>query len=939
MSVEWKPIERVCSEILELLNQSFVFDNNVQSQVLIQLEKFNNSLEDFNNYLAFLLCRSLGQELKVRQMAGLILKNNLMQIIESKNQIYLEMLKKELVNGIPDENKIIRTTVNCVISQILSKSGFHSWPELYEILIDFLTSENELAIEGSLECILTFCEDNGADQETDLCDSNLDELLPVILKFFQSKVVKYRMYAIKIYYELLLPMPTSLISTLTDYLKGLFYLIDDSELVIHIELVKTFSLLISIRIDYMLQYLDQIIPYIIKTMKENDHQLVLEACNFWKYCSFKSCKKCFKEDEIRELIEILLERMILSKFDRSVFENEQKLQSLIENDPNIDRDTLHKYYSYSKSLNGFDDVSSSGSEDDDDDDYDSIENSDSENENSEYENSEVFNKNKGEWNIRDSAAEGFERIAKIFKNDFLLYFFPLMKDRLISKDPYVREVVIYALGQIAKPTSEAMLEHLPEIIPYFLQIINEEDELILKRKSLWALGKYSKNIIELVYNLIDTENEENAKELLLNVFQCFLNLMVDENQLLQRSAINGFTKFIRAIGDKGISEHLLPILENISIASEKYSKRNLLLLYDLCGTIAEIVQEELNTKKDYSDLMLQVLFKKWQDIEDDDPHLLAIFDNLNVIIPQITSFITPYCETIFKRCVNIIETTVLGYYAIENSDNNNNNNVNLENFEKSLPPKIIMVFAIEVLSNLYDVMKEELSPLFLQTKIIEMIPYLIQDIDSDVREVSFGLLGSITKYSFDLINQDINELLPLLINQINLDYSSVCNNAIWTLSEIIIQTPESIEPFSEPILEKLIKIIKILSLEKNLLENCAIALNFMGLHYPEITSIHLNIFFSNLCFVMKLIKRERDKDLAYRGLCNLIQKNPQVLLDRFPHFLEAICYYNNPKKDLSEVFLMFINEYKETKKENWIEEFESLPLKIQQFLKDKYNNY
>ena len=57
----------------------------------------------------------------------------------------------------------------------------------------------------------------------------------------------------------------------------------------------------------------------------------------------------------------------------------------------------------------------------------------------------------------------------------------------------------------------------------------------------------------------------------------------------------------------------------------------------------------------------------------------------------------------------------------------------------------------------------------------------------EVRQSSFALLGDLTKATFQLVKPCIGDLVPILGQNLNPEYISVCNNATWAIGEIAIK--------------------------------------------------------------------------------------------------------------------------------------------------------
>ena len=53
-----------------------------------------------------------------------------------------------------------------------------------------------------------------------------------------------------------------------------------------------------------------------------------------------------------------------------------------------------------------------------------------------------------------------------------------------------------------------------------------------------------------------------------------------------------------------------------------------------------------------------------------------------------------------------------------------------------------------------------------------------------MRQSSFALLGDLTKACFQHVKPAIREIIPILGQNLNPEFISVCNNATWAIGEI-----------------------------------------------------------------------------------------------------------------------------------------------------------
>lgn len=144
--------------------------------------------------------------------------------------------------------------------------------------------------------------------------------------------------------------------------------------------------------------------------------------------------------------------------------------------------------------------------------------------------------------------------------------------------------------------------------------------------------------------------------------------------------------------------------------------------------------------------------------------------------------------------------------------------------------------------------------------------------------------------------------MQVLSANLNPEYISVCNNAIWAIGEIAIQLGADTAQYIGLILENLVKIINRPNTPKTLLENTAITIGRLGLVCPNEVARYLPAFIQVWCTSLRSIRDNEEKDSAFRGICHLISINPNGILNDFVFFCDAIASWTNPKPDLKEMF-------------------------------------
>ncbi len=99
---------------------------------------------------------------------------------------------------------------------------------------------------------------------------------------------------------------------------------------------------------------------------------------------------------------------------------------------------------------------------------------------------------------------------------------------------------------------------------------------------------------------------------------------MDGNKRVQEAACSAFA----TLEEEACTE-LVPylgfILETLVYAFSKYQHKNLLILYDAIGTLADSVGHHLN-KPDYINLLMPPLITKWNVLKDEDKDLFPLLE-------------------------------------------------------------------------------------------------------------------------------------------------------------------------------------------------------------------------------------------------------------------------------------------------------------------------
>jgi len=382
--------------------------------------------------------------------------------------------------------------------------------------------------------------------------------------------------------------------------------------------------------------------------------------------------------------------------------------------------------------------------------------------------------------------------------------------------------------------------------------------------------------------------------------------------------------------------YLKQILETLVHAFRKYQAKNLLILYDAIGTLADSVGSHLN-RSDYIELLMPPLIERWNVLRNDDKDLFPLLECLSSIATALQTGFLPYCEPVFGRCISLVQQT-------------------LEGSGPDTPPdKDFMIVALDLLSGLaeglgnYSNLKEKKTSIFFfllgtnidslveRSNLLPLLERCAQDPMAEVRQSSFALLGDLTKACFRHVRKHLNFFLPLLTQNLDPQHVSVCNNAIWAIGEIAVQIGSEIQPFVSIILESLILIINRNNTPKTLLENTAITIGRLGLVCSNDVSSQLARFIRPWCVALRNIRDNDEKDSAFRGICNMIILNPLGVTNEFIYVCDAIASWEKPPMELHAKFRDILQTFKqEFGNEQWKQLTDRFPLPLRQRLQIHY---
>jgi transportin-1 len=871
-----------------------------------QLDHFNSNVPDFNNYLTYIFVTMKNCDPELRQAAGLILKNNLRKYYKTIPSPAMEHIKQLIVQALADPVMYLRSTAGNVITSLVYYLGLHQWPDLLRQLVFLLDSKDIFAVQGAMDALYKICEDIPDQLNNEEVGRPLNYLIPKLITFFQHPDDLIRSSALAAVLNFLPShdMPNALVVNMDGFLKGLFVLANDQNLKVKKYVCRAFVMLLEDP-KYLKPHFKNVVEYmLICTNDDTDDELALEACEFWSVLAeSEECQEFLTplQHYLPKLLPILLKCMVYSQMDRVMLEEES-------NRPDKDSDIAPSNFFVRPKTHDFRDANATTSllettaistidddedlDDEEDDDFDEID------------------QEGHEWNLRKCAASSLDIFSNVYKSHILPVLLPHIQDRMQPNQPWeVRESAILALGAIAEGCRDGMQEHLQGLIPYLIRVLDDQKPLV-RSITCWTVSRYASWIIR-----------QNLETVFQPVLIAFLQKLLDTNKRVQEAACSAFATLEEVAGSL-LVPYLGPILDTISKAFNIYQKRNVFILYDAIRTLTDSVGDSLNNQE-FINVLMPPLIQKWNQLDDNDKNLFPLLECLTGVAGALKSGFLQFAQPVFKRCLTLIEKT---FAAVEHA--------RVHNLES--PDKDFIVCSLDLLSGIIEGLGPNVESLVSESNLLALLYQCMQDSMADVRQSAFGVVGDLSKTCIGHMRTILGDYIRVLIFHLNPNYPSVCNNAAWALGEIAVQIGADMKVFVPEIMVNILPIL--LSPDNhNLLENMAITIGRLGLVSPDITSANIDKFSKNWCLALRKIRNDTEKEHAYRGLCAMIKRNPQGVLDTFAFVCDAITSYQNPPQELKQEFTAIFRGFKQSMPEqSWNQFLNGLPPKLLYDMRNEY---
>ncbi|TDL23096.1 ARM repeat-containing protein [Rickenella mellea] len=920
----WVPQQGGLQEILQTIHESTDSHNaEVQRAITLKLNNFTR-VPDYIAYLSYILACMPQEEDRIRTIAGYLLKNNARLILRSTPEVAV-FVKASVLQAFNEQSIMIRNTAGQDIVAFLGILEPRNWPECLEHLLRTLDSTNVDQQEAAFNVLEKACEDYPRKMDVEIGGTRpLDFMIPKFLMLAEHPNAKMRAHAIACLAFFVPVNSQSLFAHIDSFIATLFKCASDDDPSVRRHVCQSLVLLLASRPEKLMPEMANVAEYMLYSTRDRNETVALEACEFWL---------TFAEDPdlapsllplLPKVAPVLLECMIYGEDDLLWLDGDADDAAV------PDKDTDIKPRHYGGRSHGLEREGGGGggsaegegpktrigaygeeiNDDDDEDDED-------------YDGDDFDDDMSTEWNLRKCAAAALDVLAVRFGAELLNVLLAPLKDKLWSPDWLQRESGILALGAMAEGCIDAIEPHLPTLIPYLINMLNDPKPLV-RSITCWTLGRYASWCTQPI-------SPEHKNQFFVPTMEGLLRMVLDNNKRVQEAGCSAFATLEEDAGPE-LVPYLEPVLKNLVFAFDKYQHKNMLILYDAVGTLADAVGSALQNPA-YVDILMPPLTKRWDKLKNSDEDLVPLLECLSSVTIAIGPAFLPHVAPVFERCLMLVHTALLNYQAYQ------------QNPDLDEPDKSFLVVALDLLSGLTQGLGMTLEP-YIATSVpslLDLLAVCLKYPQAPVRQSAYALVGDLAMHCFPLLRPKMPIIMQELVAQLDpepkVEYISACNNAAWSVGEVALRYGVGDPEFAQwvqPLITRLIPILLHPKAPRSLHENAAVSIGRIGLMHPSLVAPHLGEFAQAWCQALYEIRDNEEKDSAFRGLCQLVQANPAGIWKSLLWFCNAIVRWNNPSQGLNHAFAEILRGLKQWDTNGWNAQVAAFPPVIQQRLSERY---
>ncbi|KAL2925381.1 Transportin-1 [Bienertia sinuspersici] len=431
------------------------------------------------------------------------------------------------------------------------------------------------------------------------------------------------------------------------------------------------------------------------------------------------------------------------------------------------------------------------------------------------------------------------------------------------------------------------------IVGFLIPLLDDKFPLI-RSISCWTLSRFSRFVVQ---GIGDPKGNEQFEKVLMGL----LRRILDTNKRVQEAACSAFATLEEEAAEE-LAPRLETILQHLMCAFGKYQKKNLRIVYDAIGTLADAVGGELNQPR-FLEILMPPLIAKWQQLSNFDRDIFPLLECFTSIAQALGPGFSQFAEPVFQRCINIIQTQQVA-------------KVNSASAGVQYDREFV-VCSLDLLSGLVEGLGSGVESLVSQSILRDLLLQCCMDDAPDVRQSAFALLGDLARVCPVHLRPSLPQFLDVTAKQLDIsklkETISVANNACWAIGELAVKAQQDIKPVVMTVTSSLVLILQhAQEVNKSLTENATITLGRFAWACPDLVSPHMEHFMQPWCSALAMIRDDIEKEDAFRGLCAMVKMNPNAALTSLPFLVKAIASWHEIRSlDLHNEVCQVLHGYKQ----------------------------
>ncbi|KAH7820182.1 uncharacterized protein MONOS_6062 [Monocercomonoides exilis] len=440
----WTPNAEILANISRAAASSTVGDNAVQLQLLETLSQCKTSIPDYPMYLCWILFDKTCTNPNVQTFAMTQLKNLIVDETYSFKTEYRQFCKKLCFDNLGNDNPKMQKAASILFGTFIQVDTLQNSWELFQMLVQVLSSQNRLAVEGGLRSLGIILNSSLKELTKEQRESIVGPLLPVLLTHASnsSDVVLQEQALMTI--QIIFPYaPSSFYSNFSKIVQVLFAHRASPSPTVREAVLNIFSVAIQAAtekaakssekpekaeesreakmvVETLQLGMRELITHVLEMMNDSTDAVRVAACDFWSTLVDNSALAALDTVKTRlgEIVAMVVNRLKLNVLDMA-----EESDALEEDAQQEDSETSIPSVMGREQMKGagktglgsgiYGKSSSSSAVDDDDDDDDIFEDEDEDDDNPDrYEEDDILNRQqKGQWTARKSCIVALQSFA------------------------------------------------------------------------------------------------------------------------------------------------------------------------------------------------------------------------------------------------------------------------------------------------------------------------------------------------------------------------------------------------------------------------------------------------------------------------------------------------------------------------------------------------